>query len=519
MDLGVLTKQEMSQVNDFVFGSEGYQNLSQAPSLLRTLTGLRKSPIDQSSLTLDSQKIIGASFSHLDLVASESQKRTSSPDTRSVHSNGSTKSPRPSLNLNMSRSKKLYDLSTQVDDDADWNDEIEDLTSPQDPKPQFYPDISDLTLQDSPMERNPSQQSVPVPDRTQPEHEPTEFLRPDYESIVKDPFVILERPSTDGKYAKFVKALTTQPFDMAELRKYAWSGIPPALRPLVWQILLGYLPANNSTRESVLSRKRKEYTNNMTQLFRAEKDQAMWHQISIDIPRTNPTIKLYSFESTQRSLEKILYLWAVRHPASGYVQGINDLATPFYQIFLSTYLCDHVNVETFNTNQLPQELVNCIEADTYWCLTKILDTIQDNFIHEQPGIIRQVSELRNLMRRDEPYLAQHFEEEGIDFIQFSFRWMNCMLMREFKLDLIVRMWDTYISNHPTGFNQFHIYVCCAFLRRFSDQLVEMDFQDIIMFLQDSSKTDDWTEADIEMMLSEAFVWQSLYENASAHLRT
>jgi hypothetical protein len=27
----------------------------------------------------------------------------------------------------------------------------------------------------------------------------------------------------------------------------------------------------------------------------------------------------------------------MRHPASGYVQGINDLATPFFVVFLSEY--------------------------------------------------------------------------------------------------------------------------------------------------------------------------------------
>ena len=32
----------------------------------------------------------------------------------------------------------------------------------------------------------------------------------------------------------------------------------------------------------------------------------------------------------QQSLEKILYIWAIKHPASGYVQGMNDLATPLY---------------------------------------------------------------------------------------------------------------------------------------------------------------------------------------------
>ena len=38
--------------------------------------------------------------------------------------------------------------------------------------------------------------------------------------------------------------------------------------------------------------------------------------------------------------ERILYIWAIRHPASGYVQGINDLVTPFFVVFLSEYLAD-----------------------------------------------------------------------------------------------------------------------------------------------------------------------------------
>lgn len=35
--------------------------------------------------------------------------------------------------------------------------------------------------------------------------------------------------------------------------------------------------------------------------------------------------------------ERILFIWAIRHPASGYVQGINDLVTPFFVVFI----CEH----------------------------------------------------------------------------------------------------------------------------------------------------------------------------------
>lgn len=45
----------------------------------------------------------------------------------------------------------------------------------------------------------------------------------------------------------------------------------------------------------------------------------------------------------------------------------------------------------------------------------------------------------------------------------------------------------------------------------------MDFQEIMMFLQ-SLPTKDWTEKDIELLLSEAFIWKSLFAGSKAHVR-
>lgn len=42
--------------------------------------------------------------------------------------------------------------------------------------------------------------------------------------------------------------------------------------------------------------------------------------------------------NVQEMFERILFIWAIRHPASGYVQGMNDLVTPFYVVFLQEYL-------------------------------------------------------------------------------------------------------------------------------------------------------------------------------------
>jgi len=68
-----------------------------------------------------------------------------------------------------------------------------------------------------------------------------------------------------------------------------------------------------------------------------------------------------------------------------------------------------------------------------------------------------------------------------------------------------------------GFSQFHLYVCAAFLVKWSDQLMKMNFQEILMFLQ-ALPTKEWTEKDMELLLSEAYIWQSLFRGSRAHLR-
>ncbi len=281
-----------------------------------------------------------------------------------------------------------------------------------------------------------------------------------------------EHASRITRINKFKRVLQATSISLSDLRDLSWNGIPEELRPISWQLLLGYLPTGSERRVNTLERKRKEYLEGVQQAFERGKgrggtstnagstndagtssssygrsrglDESIWHQISIDVPRTNPHLELYSYEATQRSLERILYLWAIRHPASGYVQGINDLVTPFWQVFLGSYITDSDIESGMDPGQLPRPVLDAVEADSYWCLTKLLDDIQDNYIFAQPGIQRQVGALRDLTMRIDAGLARHLEAEGVQFIQFSFRWMNCLLMREVSVKNTIRMWDTYM---------------------------------------------------------------------------
>jgi hypothetical protein len=113
-------------------------------------------------------------------------------------------------------------------------------------------------------------------------------------------------------------------------------------------------------------------------------------------------------------------------------------------------------------------------------------------------------------------LHEHFIEEGIQYMQFSFRWMNCALLREFPLRATTRLWDTYISEEEGGFENFLVYVCVVLLKTFKNRLMTMQFQEILMFLQDLP-TGEWGEEEVEPILAQAFILSTLFENSPSHL--
>jgi hypothetical protein len=328
---------------------------------------------------------------------------------------------------------------------------------------------------------------------------------------------------------QFEKVLSAEVVNMSELRKLAWNGIPYQYRALVWKILLGYLPTNRSRREQTLRRKRSDYRDAIAQHYdldddslRTLQEQETLRQVLVDVPRTQPEIPLFRNDRIKRSLARLLYIWAMRHPASSYVQGINDLATPLVAVFLadnldsSTSVPPDVVLDGHVMNILSDEKLDQVEADVYWCLTNLLNGIQDHYTADQPGVQRMVARLEELVHRIDGDLTRHLRDDtGIQFLQFSFKWMNCLLLREFHLRCVFRLWDTYLSEKD-GYEDFHVYVCAAFMCQFSSQLQEMNFDELFGFMQDIP-TSDWTDTEIEVLLSQAFVLSTLFKGSDAHL--
>lgn len=57
------------------------------------------------------------------------------------------------------------------------------------------------------------------------------------------------------------------------------------------------------------------------------------------------------------------------------------------------------DLDTHDVSKLSDEDRNSIEADSFWCLSKLLDGIQDNYTFAQPGIQNRVRQLKELIER------------------------------------------------------------------------------------------------------------------------
>ncbi len=149
-----------------------------------------------------------------------------------------------------------------------------------------------------------------------------------------------------------------------------------------------------------------------------------------------------------QSLIRVLYIWAIRHPASGYVQGINDLAVPFLLVFLSTVAPGVCELNPFTPFSFPisftHDLISFLSDERHWgysswrsfwwglaeyggrcllvrpltahpsishssdhftrrCVSNMLQGIQDHYTFAQPGIQRMVFKLRELLTRLDGY--------------------------------------------------------------------------------------------------------------------
>ena len=288
---------------------------------------------------------------------------------------------------------------------------------------------------------------------------------------------------------------------------------------MIWKILVGYLPTAKTIQAETLAIKREEYcelaalycTKDGIQTDQSDSDIKNYKQILADVPRTMPDYALFTEPLIRALLVRVLFVWNIRHPASGYVQGLNDLCAPFVVTYLSDYMT--LNPETCSYTKddllaISKDRLSELEADVYWSLCKTLEKTQDIYTVHQPGAHKIINKVKEIVKRVDMELFEHFERQNVDFIQFAFRWANCFLMREFTLEKVVRMWDTYFSE-TEDIAVFHVYVCASLLLHLKSEIIKQEFPGLLIYLQ-SLPTMKWSMEDLEVLLAKSYQLKAFF---------
>lgn len=235
-------------------------------------------------------------------------------------------------------------------------------------------------------------------------------------------------------------------------------------------------------------------------------------QIEMDLPRTHPKLPVFHVPQVRNAMRRVLYIFGMLNPNNNYVQGMNEIVTPIILVFLTEHLrhAESRNMmrmlhRTELDGILTEQQLADAEADAFWTFSAIVRSVEDNFVADQPGILRRVARLEEIVWHVDAALAAHLAHNGNEFLQFSFRWMNCLLMRELPFHLVVMLWDALLAEED-GVADLHVYFCAALLTRFSEELQVMDFEECILLLQ-RLPTQCWRYEDINELLSQAKIWK------------
>ena len=91
---------------------------------------------------------------------------------------------------------------------------------------------------------------------------------------------------------------------------------------------------------------------------------------------------------------------------------------------------------------------------------------------------------------------------------FAFRWIVCLLVREFSVQNSMLIWDSYVALDDT-FPRYHLFVCAQLVMFSSDEIKRMDMYNIVNHMQ-SMPCENWSSSQLRNLLDESIILSEKY---------
>lgn len=313
------------------------------------------------------------------------------------------------------------------------------------------------------------------------------------------------------------------PVDEKKLRRTASAGIPPPLRPHVWNMLLGivafdraqdlsrhprrlqeyaqltdHLPDNAQLSRRirrVLTRSRSAYQpaeNHQPINLRANladdesgnnsPEKSMGNSAPL---RVRSTSSFPSASEKDALADKSEFGTVVAPPSRTHRRPVSrivdtHLVARFARV-ISTYLENAPAIDYhdhFVFLCAPFLEIMPTEADAYYAFSALMNTHGKLF--SQSGLHDAVSNFQTMFRILYPELYDHFVAEEVDLNKWARDWLRGLLVEQLPRRSLLRLWDSYFANPPFDGVLLHPYVCLVFIQNLKPDLHDCEDAESIM---------------------------------------
>lgn len=196
------------------------------------------------------------------------------------------------------------------------------------------------------------------------------------------------------------------------------------------------------------------------------------------IPDTTPAGEddsLYFIQEHIRRIERILYIFSTLHVGIGYMQGFNELITPFYYVLIKSIdsifggdidLCESVAFQMF------QELIIKTKIHEFY-------TTSD----KSSIILNRVKAFEDMLKRHLPRAADIITSLHIHPLFYSLRWFTLLFAQEHDLPSLLMIWDSLFS-HFDRLMDYCFCIAVGHIYAVQDRMSKHDYAKTISALQD-----------------------------------
>ncbi|AFR94077.2 hypothetical protein C343_02146 [Cryptococcus neoformans C23] len=226
-----------------------------------------------------------------------------------------------------------------------------------------------------------------------------------------------------------------------ELSKAIQQGVPPVIRGAVWQLM--------SSSKSL----------DLEEAYKALLKLNSPHEKAImkDLNRTFPNHKYFKEGGGvgQEGLFMVVKAYSLYDQEVGYTQGLAFIVAAL--------------------------LLNMPDEEAFCVLVRLMDSynLRSHYTAEMQGLQLRLFQFDRLVEEILPLLHTHFVRKGVKSSMYASQWFMTLFSYRFPLSLVYRVLDIVFAEGIEAVFRFSL----ALLKKSEEKLVQLDFEQILQFLQ------------------------------------